>query len=67
MEDRFSFFDPSGAELEFDDGQDRKYNCDHTHNDHWCLNALACTDDTSEGIYGIGKRYPCMDLTYEFR
>ena len=24
MENRFSCFDPSGAELEFDDGQDRK-------------------------------------------
>ena len=32
MENRFSCFDPSGAELEFDDGQDRKYDCDHTHN-----------------------------------
>lgn len=37
MENRFSCFDPSGAELEFDDGQDRKYDCDHTHNNDWFL------------------------------
>ena len=67
MEDRFSCFDPSGTELEFDDGQDRKYDCDHTHNDDWCLDAFSCADDTSESIYGISERYPCMDLRYEFR
>lgn len=67
MENWFSCFDPSGAELEFDDSQDRKYDCDHTHNDDWCLDAFSCADDTSESIYGISERYPCMNLRYEFR
>ena len=55
------------AELEFDDGQDRKYDCDHTHNNDWCPDAFSCADDASEGIYGIGERYPCMNLRYECR
>lgn len=67
MENWFSTLDPSGAELEFDDSQDRKYDRDHAHNNHWCLDTFTRADNASEGIYRVSKRYPCMNLTYEFR
>ena len=60
MENWFSCFDASGTELEFDDGQDRKYDCDHTHNDDWCPDAFSCADDASESIYRVGERTSVM-------